>query len=184
MSSNTTTVGVDSTGTARAKEAAQQLRHDVIMSAVLIMVTVVYAIEIARLPVSSPNQADVGPRAYPILILVLLGACTLALVGITIVRWVKRDRRKPARDGEETRALIRVGLILGISAIYVVLMNPLGFAISTALYLAALYVVIGGTRTIRGVLIALAFGCIGGLSIYLLFGTALGLLLPAGPLPF
>src|SRR5262245_21557446 len=59
-------------------------RGDLVLCGLLALIGVVYAFQLIDIPATSPNQADIGPRAYPQLILVLLAVITTVLLVKTL----------------------------------------------------------------------------------------------------
>lgn len=174
------------------EEAVNTRRHaraDLVLSAVLAVIAVVYAIETLGLPETSPNQADIGPRAYPLLILVLV-VLTTALLVLKSLRHFSRSARPESGSETESRAdrhtmlfqLVGLALIVASTVVYLELMIPLGFIVSTALFLALQVAIIGGWRKYGGrrMLIPIVFACLTSVAIYVLFADSLGVLLPRG----
>jgi putative tricarboxylic transport membrane protein len=174
------------------EEAVNKRRHaraDLVLGAVLAVIAVVYAIETLDLPTTSPNQADIGPRAYPLLILVLLVLTTVLLV-LKSLRYFIGSARPEVGSGTESRTdrravlfqLVGLTLVVASTVVYLELMIPLGFIISTALFLALQVAMIGGWRRYGGrrMLIPVVFACVTSVVIYVLFADSLGVLLPQG----
>lgn len=160
-----------------------EARADLILSGVLALIAVVYGIQAFDLPRTSPNQADIGPRAYPVLILVVLVATTVFLA----LKALRAFIGSPATKGGTDRRTVLIGLgVLAvnvvITVVYLELMIPLGFIVSTALFVAVQVMAIGGWRRYGGrrVLIPIATGCLSTIAIYVLFADSLGVLLPRG----
>jgi putative tricarboxylic transport membrane protein len=174
------------------EEPVNKRRHaraDLVLSGVLAVITVVYAIEALGLPETSPNQADIGPRAYPLLIVVLL-VLTTALLVLKSLRNFRGSARPEVAAETESRAdrhamlfeLVGLTLVVASTVVYLELMIPLGFIVSTALFLALQVAMIGGWRRYAGrrMLIPIVFGCLTSVAVYVLFADSLGVLLPQG----
>jgi putative tricarboxylic transport membrane protein len=175
-----------------AEETVDPRRHaraDLVLSAVLALIAVVYGVQAFDLPQTSPNQADIGPRAYPLLILVLLVLVT-ALLALKALRALivspRPDSTSDTQSHIDRRAtLLRLGfltLVVVSTVVYLELMIPLGFIVSTALFVALQVAMIGGWRRHGGrrVLIPIVFACLTSVAIYVLFADSLGVLLPRG----
>jgi putative tricarboxylic transport membrane protein len=174
-------------------EEAMNKRHharaDLMLSAVLAVIAVVYAIESFDLPETSPNQADIGPRAYPLLILVLM-VLTTALLMLKSLRSFSSSARPEVGSEPESRAdrhtmlfqLVSMALVVVSSVVYLELMIPLGFIVATALFLAVQVAIIGGWRRYGGrrMFIPIVFACLTSVAIYMLFADSLGVPLPQG----
>jgi putative tricarboxylic transport membrane protein len=132
------------------------------------------AVVAASLTLPGPTPADpVGPRGFPALLgLVLLGSA----VGMA------RPRRAPAGAGEEedrgTLALRPLLLALGLTAVYLALLEPAGYLLATPPYLAGLLLAQGGVS--RRTLLLTALGL--PLLLYLLVAVVMRVPLPPGPL--
>jgi hypothetical protein len=164
-------------------------RADLVLSGVLALIAVVYAAQAFDLPETSPNQADIGPRAYPLLILVLMVLATalLALKALWgFIGSAREDSAPDTKSATDRRAMMfRLGglmLVVMATVAYLELMIPLGFIVSTSVFLALHVAMIGGWRRYRGrrVLIPIVFACLTSVAIYVLFADALGVLLPRG----
>ena len=175
-----------------ADETVDKRRHaraDLVLSGVLGLIAVVYAIQAFDLPQTSPNQADIGPRAYPLLILGLLVLVTVFLALKALRALVVGPRPDAPPDSEshtDRRAgLLRAGflaLLVVSTVIYLELMIPLGFIVASTLFIVAQVAIIAGWRRYGGrrVVIPIAFALLSSVVIYLLFADSLGVLLPRG----
>ncbi|VXB70724.1 tripartite tricarboxylate transporter TctB family protein [Pseudomonas sp. 8O] len=107
----------------------------------------------------------VGPRAYPLLLLALMGAGAAWLVF------------KPGADTEKLtrQALLRSGLCILTLLAYALLFEPLGFVLSTALATFVLGLLFTGRA-----LPCLISGVLMGVLLYALFDYALDVPLPLG----
>ncbi len=164
-------------------------RTDLVLSGVLALIAVVYAVQVFDLPTTSPNQADIGPRAYPLLILVLLVLATAVVVLKAVRDFVVSARHgdnfdtKSPTDGRTMLSRLGgVALIVVTSVVYLELMIPLGFIVSTAVFVAVQVAMIGGWRRYGGrrMWVPLVFACLTSIAIYVLFADTLGVLLPRG----
>ena len=175
-----------------AEEKVDRRRHaraDLVLGGVLGLIALVYAVQAFDLPETSPNQADIGPRAYPLLILVLLVLVTALLVLKALRDLVVSPGPAGTSDTEphtERRGLLLqlgfLAVVVVSTVVYLELMIPLGFIVSTALFLALQVPMIGGWRryTGRRSLIPIVFACLASVAIYVLFANSLGVLLPRG----
>ncbi len=108
----------------------------------------------------------IGPRAFPV------GIGLLALLtGLGLFF----ARRKEARDPIGAPARLRASALAAILFAYALLLDPLGFILSTTLAMVVLVVLFRG-RPLHGAL----FGLLIGVAVYFLFGYPLSLPLPAG----
>lgn len=135
----------------------------------LLLLALVYGIAARRYTVSFVAD-PLGPRAAPW----LLGAL-LALLAIVLL-----VRPGPAPAWPGSAALKRVVVATTALAAYALLLEPLGFVLSTTLFITALARIAGG-QVIQGALAGLGFST----ALYYLFVFALELDLPIGRLfPF
>ena len=169
-----------------AQEAGERRGHaraDLILSGVLALIAVVYGVETLGLPKTSPNQADIGPQAYPLLILIILVAVTLLLAVKSVVSMIGSRGAKVSAD--RRTILVGLGVLvfnIVVTMVYLELMIPLGFIVSTALFIAVQVAAIGGWRRYGGrrIWVPIAAGCLSAIVIYVVFADSLGVLLPRG----
>jgi putative tricarboxylic transport membrane protein len=118
----------------------------------------------------------VGPRGFPALLGLVLLACGAALV--------LGRHGAPADADAEARGTLAAGPLLGaigLTALYLTVLEPAGYLLATPLYLAALLLVQGGVTARAFVLTVLGLPA----ALYLLFAVAMRVPLPTGPLePF
>jgi putative tricarboxylic transport membrane protein len=126
-----------------------------------------------------PGYAAVGPKTFPLIVGVGMLLSGLALMWEHLHGHQDRDT-SPTHTAEaegpaDWRMLILVGVVL---AAYVVLYEPLGFVLSTALFLPTCAWMLGSRAPIRDA----AVGVVLALVTYILFTRFLGLELPGGPI--
>lgn len=149
--------------------------------------TAVYLVKTLDLPRSGATASDIGPKIYPLVVCALLAASTLALVG----QGARRSRRARGEPGppaapaaaREPSHWWRLAGMIAATAVYLNVLEPLGFLIATALYLAAALYAADGLGRYRGarlVLAPLGFGVATSIGIYVLFDALLGVPLPTG----
>ncbi len=126
--------------------------------------------DVRRLPDLATTDL-LGPKLYPLVLAVLLGV----LSGLFLMGLASSHRGDPsiALPGILRRFLP----LLFFSALYVILLPPLGFLVATTALLAASFRLLGERRLWLNFLIG--GGCT--LSVYLLFAHALGIPLKALP---
>jgi len=118
------------------------------------------------------SYEPVGPRAYPLLCLALMGAGLAWL--ILRPTPIERDAHDPPLDAPLLR---KVALCIGLFLAYAALFEPLGFLLDSALFGSVLARLYGGRpwpSLLAGALLAAA--------LYLLFDRVLEVPLPLGPL--
>ncbi len=120
-----------------------------------------------------------GPKAFPRLLGVSL-LVTAALLFMEMWRARKtKPQNKEAQPGDK-RYLLVVAAVVIWTAIYFRVFVPLGYLLSTAIYLLALTAYFNRGKWAANVLTSVFFCVIS----YLLFTKALGVTLPRGVLPF
>jgi putative tricarboxylic transport membrane protein len=119
-------------------------------------------------------ERALSPRTFPFTIGFLIFVCGM---GLAVKSWRFRgeDIKIPWPDREGMR--INLGTLV-ILAIYILLMNPLGFPLSTFLYVTASIWFLKPAKWVSAILIGLIFGFIS----YYVFIHLLKLSFPLGPL--
>ena len=121
-----------------------------------------------------------GPKAFPRLLgISLLITAALLLTEMWRARKTQPQNKKQQPAGDK-RYLLVVGGVVIWTAIYFRLFVPLGYLLSTTIYLLVLMAYFNRGRWTANVLTSVLFCVIS----YLLFTKALGVSLPRGVLPF
>lgn len=129
-----------------------------------------------NLPMGQWNEP--GPGVFPLGISLLL--CLSGLY------WFFQGRRKAGEtavsDGwrESSRKLVTAAQIVGLTAVFIAVLVPLGYLLTATLYLFILFAWISRYGLGRSVLLAVVFGT----GSWLFFGKLLSSPLPQGILPF
>jgi putative tricarboxylic transport membrane protein len=128
----------------------------------------------------NPSEQPLGPSAFPLILSGLLALCA-AILTVNGARATERGPLFARADWTRNRgAALRLLLVPGAVVFYIVFAEPLGFLITAALILAALFLACGVRR-----LHALALALAAALVIHSMFYLGLGVQLPWGPLePF
>ncbi len=111
-----------------------------------------------------------GPTFFPRLLALVLAACALALITRSV--WGRSD---PA-PLPPVRAALLMGTI-GLTVVYALALQPLGYLIATILYLATMVRILGYSNPVG--LVGTAAGVT--VALYLVFARALHVLVPMGP---
>ncbi len=120
-----------------------------------------------------------GHIVYPVLLGVLMTLLGLALVVKELLAKGPRSPKDSPRFGTLTRHGREIALTIGASLAYALAFEPLGYVISTILYLGAvLFLVNGRIKVARTVIVAVAFS----VGVYVLFSVLLGIQLPRMPI--
>jgi putative tricarboxylic transport membrane protein len=131
----------------------------------------------SRIP-SSLVGDPLGPRAFPN----LLGVCLLICAGLLVGEMARKKKESPTIvatpvAGKPVWIVVAVGVWF---AIYAWCFDRAGFILSTGVFLLGLMAYFHRRHWITNVVISVLFS----VGAYFLFDKALGVLLPAGPLPF
>jgi putative tricarboxylic transport membrane protein len=119
-----------------------------------------------------------GPKFFPLIVAVgLLVFGALFLLSTTL----RRDRYlgEKAAVEEASSHWPTTGMVAAILVVYAFLLNPLGYAVATALFFPAVAYVLGN-RGLRKVLRNLAIGVALGVLVFFAFTELLGVRLPDG----
>lgn len=136
---------------------------------------------VATFAINEPGDglAVSGPRLVPLLV-------SIALIGLSIA-FIVRTTLVPDEELAELAAAEEAathwptpGLLLGLLIAYVLLLEPLGYIVATAIFFPLGARVLGSEKVVRDVIVgaAIAFG------LYYAFTQFLGVPLPAGIYPF
>jgi putative tricarboxylic transport membrane protein len=119
-----------------------------------------------------------GPRFFPLVVVVVLIVLSVLFLARTFVRpdveLAQRSAEEDAATHWPTPALIAVALV-----VYVFLIEPLGYPLSTALLFVAVTRLLGSHKLLRDAIV----GVVLGLLIFAAFTQYLGVSLPAGLTP-
>ncbi len=137
---------------------------DRIFGVALLVMTAIYAVMAATIDVSFQYE-PLGPKAWPLVLAVIVAVCTILVI--------LRPDGEPEWPPAET--LRKAGIMLLGLVLYAVLLEPLGFMITTTL-LCGSYALLLGTRLVPAVVFALVMGVPG----YFLWTWVLQLNLPLG----
>lgn len=147
------------------------LRLGVIFPLVLMVLTTIYFAASFNIRAQFTPEGELGPQHIPMLV---SGLMYVALLVVLI-----QELRQPARIAEtdEGASILRPVLVVIATAAYIWLFRPLGYAVSTALFVATLFAVFK-FETKRPVIFALYV--VGVVTVfYLLFAVIFGVRLPA-----
>ncbi|KAA2315004.1 tripartite tricarboxylate transporter TctB family protein [Pseudooceanicola sediminis] len=111
------------------------LRLGVVFPLVLMVLTTIYFAAAFDIHAQFTPEGEMGPQHIPMLV---SGLMYVALLVVLV-----QELRAPAAvaETEEGASLLRPVLVVAATAAYIWLFRPLGYALSTALFVAALFVV-------------------------------------------
>ena len=144
---------------------------DFIISILLLILSAFLFLNASRMPSA---EKGIGPGDYPMFICaVLFFLALLQLISVII-----SAKGIPLIDfrAVNTRYLVRALIMAALTFAYYKLMKPVGFLITTPLYLFASFMLFGYKRKVKGVVIALVFS----VAVYILFSRVFMVFLPRG----
>lgn len=143
---------------------------------VVLAFAVFYLAASLQIPPSSFTNAAVGPRVMPIAIGIGLALAAVAL----IARGLRGAPEKTEVPREETppQSPVRFAVIVGLLVAYILLFLPLGYVLSTFLFILGVTMYLDRGHPVRNVIYALVFSLV----VYLVFTGLLGVALPQSPL--
>jgi len=138
-------------------------------------------------PYASVRTFDpVGPHVFPQIVSVIIIVCAVGNLFIIFLS-TKKDKPlvvdiKEAQqiEGTDFRNLMKVVLIVILSGIYIVILNWIGYLLSTILLIFFLVLIQGGIKLSKNLMISCGFS----LFLYIVFSRILNILLPEGLLGF
>lgn len=135
-----------------------------------------------RLPEASSQSTVIGPSIFPgaIGVLLIITSIILAVNGFIETRKkIDKEVTKKQLEGEgEQQDKKKVFLISFILLGYIFLFFPLGYLLSTFLFILSITMVLDWKHWIRNVIYSVVFP----VTIYLLFDRVLSVYLPLGPM--
>ena len=129
------------------------------------------------IPESSFENTPVGPKAVPIAIGVALATASLALA---IRGFVWGRSRRDAASGDEAppQDLRKLAVVALLLLAYILIFVPLGYALSTFMFMLAATTYLDREHWIRNLVYAVVFSVV----VYSIFVYVFGVQLPAGVL--
>lgn len=131
-----------------------------------------------RLP-EPGGYVAVGPSFFPLVIGGGLLVLSLTFLVQTTVRPDWYLTQKAAAEAEATHWLT-VALVVAALMVYVLVLEPLGYALATGVLFPVLSRLMGSKQPVRDIVVGMTLST----GIYLGFTSLLGVRLPAGPLPW
>lgn len=155
-----------------------RVNADTVAGGVMLAFALFYLASALTIEKSSFGDAPVGPKALPIVIGAALAVAALALVARSLRRTQTGEREGDPENPAQSPA--RFAVVAGLLLVYIVVFLPLGYMISTFLFLLGTTMYLDRAHPVRNVVYALAFSLI----VYFVFTELLEVVLPAGPLVF
>ncbi|CAN5323751.1 tripartite tricarboxylate transporter TctB family protein [soil metagenome] len=147
-----------------------------LVCAVCAIVGVFLIVDALRIADGFAKVDPVGPRLFPLVI-----GIGLIVLGIILAIAIPRGSRGEADAGEDVDPNMpsdwrTVGLLIALFVAMIVLVNPLGWVITSSLFFACAATILGSKHYVRNVLI----GVVLALASFYAFYSGLGIPLPAG----
>jgi putative tricarboxylic transport membrane protein len=161
----------------RPSRDGRRVGSDVVAGGFMFVFAVAYLVAASAIPKPSFENAVVGPRAVPIAIGVALAAASLALAIRGFV-WGRSERDIASGDETPPQDLRKLGVVALLLLGYILIFVPLGYAISTFLFMLAVTTYLDREHWIRNLIYAVVFSVV----VYSIFVYVFGVQLPAGAL--
>ena len=139
--------------------------NDRVFGLVMLVIAVAYYYGATQFPVPFGGSEAVGPETFPKLLAVILAICSLYMI-------VKPD---PDNHWPASRTFVELGIAVVTLIVYALLLEPMGFIVSTTLAVGTLCWRMGA-RPIKAYLT----GLVSGVVVFVLFTYGLELPLPLG----
>jgi putative tricarboxylic transport membrane protein len=158
-------------------EEGRHVGSDVVAGGFMFVFAVAYLVAAFTIPKPSFENAVVGPKAVPIAIGVALAAASLALA---VRGFFKGRSPRDVASGEEAppQDLRKLGVVALLLLGYILIFVPLGYAISTFLFMLAVTMYLDHEHWVRNLVYAVVFSVV----VYSIFVYVFGVQLPAGVL--
>jgi putative tricarboxylic transport membrane protein len=157
------------------ENGGRRLGPDVVAGGFMFVFAVAYLAAAFAIPESSFENAPVGPKAVPIAIGVALAVASLALA---IRGFLKGGSVRDTAPGADIppQDLRKLGVVALLLLAYILIFVPLGYALSTFLFMLAATTYLDHEHWIRNLVYAVVFSVV----VYSIFVFVFGVQLPAG----
>ncbi len=157
-----------------------RLGGDVVAGGAMFVFAVAYLMAAFAIPESSFENTPVGPKVVPVAIGVALGAASLALAIRGFLKGRSERDAAPGAPGEDAppQDPRKLGIVALLLLAYILIFVPLGYAVSTFLFMLAATTYLDREHWIRNLVYAVVFSVI----VYSIFVYVFGVQLPAGML--
>ena len=155
-----------------------RLGDDVVAGGAMFAFALAYLVAAFAIPESSFENTPVGPKAVPIAIGVALGVASLALAIRGFLKGRSARDAAPGAPGEDAppQDPRKLGVVALLLLAYILIFVPLGYAISTFLFMLAATTYLDREHWIRNLVYAVVFSVV----VYSIFVYVFGVQLPAG----
>ncbi|MCI8660409.1 MAG: tripartite tricarboxylate transporter TctB family protein [Lachnospiraceae bacterium] len=147
---------------------------DVIVGSVLAALSVIYLMLSFQIKLTNIDRI-VGSRMFP----QICGTIILVLSICLIIGGLQKAKKTESEKGREKRNYTRTVLVLGSYALYIFLMDKIGFTISSVIYLFSQMVVMGKwPASKKSMILYLVISASVSAAIYVTFNNVFMLILP------
>ncbi len=160
-----------------SREAGRRLSPDVVAGGAMFVFAVGYLVAAFAIPQPSFENVAVGPKAAPVAIGVAMAVASLALA-IRGYVWGKSERDVTIGEEAPSQDPVKLAVVALLLLAYILIFEPLGYAISTFLFMLAVTMYLDREHWVRNLIYALIFSAV----VYSIFVFVFGVQLPAGVL--
>jgi putative tricarboxylic transport membrane protein len=132
----------------------------------------------SSLKYSAGTLANPGPGLFPKIIAIVMFLCGLALLKSSLRGGEKKERLSSVWEGLSTRNITSFMMVIGSVALYLVILNSVGFLLSSALLVLSLAWAMGGGNLFYSIVLGIVSS---GLT-YWLFWVIMRVPIPQGSL--
>lgn len=158
-------------------EEGRHVGSDVVAGGFMFVFAVAYLMAAFAIPEPSFENAVVGPKAVPLAIGVALAATSLALAIRGLV-WGRSERDVTSGEAAPPQDLRKLGVVALLLLAYILIFIPIGYAISTFLFMLSVTMYLDREHWVRNLVYAVVFSAV----VYSIFVYVFGVQLPAGVL--
>jgi putative tricarboxylic transport membrane protein len=158
-------------------EEGRHVGSDVVAGGFMFVFAVAYLVAAFAIPEPSFENAVVGPKAVPLAIGFALVATSLALAIRGFV-WGRSERDTASGEAAPPQDLRKLGVVALLLLAYILIFIPIGYAISTFLFMLSVTMYLDWEHWVRNLVYAVVFSAV----VYSIFVYVFGVQLPAGVL--
>jgi putative tricarboxylic transport membrane protein len=158
-------------------EEGRRVGSDVVAGGFMFVFAVAYLMAAFAIPEPSFENAVVGPKAVPLAIGVALAATSLGLAIRGLV-WGRSERDVASGEAVPPQDLRKLGVVALLLLAYILIFIPIGYAISTFLFMLSVTMYLDREHWVRNLVYAVVFSAV----VYSIFVYVFGVQLPAGVL--
>ncbi len=139
---------------------------------IMLLFALAYLLTAFFIPESSFGDVAVGPKAVPVAISIAMSMASVAL----LVRGLRATVEPPSEDDAPPQDLRKLAVVALLLLGYILVFVPLGYAISTTLFMMGATTYLDREHLLRNAIYAVVFSAV----VYSIFVFVFGVQLPAG----